>query len=121
MSGQPYDVHAHLQGPVDDLAFYLGRWEDRDDGKAQPQVRRAANTAMDRIDAMLATLHAMRSRLVTEIRASDDAAAARAGALLSNQDHGPDIACDILPPVVPGYLAGVRVRRDAGREGRYLP
>ena len=45
-----------------------------DDSKAQPEVRRAANTAMDEIDAMLRELHALRARLISEIRASDDAA-----------------------------------------------
>ena len=52
------------------LSIALGQWETRDDSKPQPEVRRAANTAMDAIDTMLAALHAMRSRLVGEIRAS---------------------------------------------------
>ena len=79
---QPYDVHARLQDPMGVLAIALGQWEDRDDGKPQPEVRRAANVAMDAIDGMLRDLHAMRARLVGEIRASDDASAARADALL---------------------------------------
>ncbi len=37
------------------LSIALGQWEDRDDSKAQPEVRQAANTAMDTIDAMLAS------------------------------------------------------------------
>jgi hypothetical protein len=53
------------------------------DSKPQPDVRRAANTAMDAIDAMLAALHAMRSRLVGEIRQTDDICNARAGAILA--------------------------------------
>jgi hypothetical protein len=65
------------------LSIALGQWETRDDSKPQPEVRRAANTAMDAIDVMLATLHAMRARLVGEIRASDDASAARVDAMLS--------------------------------------
>jgi len=65
------------------LAIALGQWEDRDDSKPQPDVRRAANTAMDAIDRMLRELHAMRSRLVGEIRQADDASAARADALLA--------------------------------------
>ena len=80
---QPYDVHAKLEDPTGVLAIALGQWEDRYDTKAQPEVRRAANTAMDAIDAMLAGLHQMRSRLVSEIRASDDATAARADAMLA--------------------------------------
>ena len=65
------------------LAVALGQWQARDDSKAQPEIRRAASDAMDEIDTMLAELHKMRSRLVAEIRASDDAAAARADALLA--------------------------------------
>ena len=80
---EPYDVHAKLEDPMGILAVALALWETRDDTKAQPEVRRAGNTAMDAIDAMLADLHAMRSRLVREIRASDDANATRADALLA--------------------------------------
>lgn len=80
---QPYDVYAKLEDPTGVLSVALGQWEDRDDTRPQPEVRRAANTAMDAIDAMLAELHQMRSRLVGEIRASDDATAARADALLA--------------------------------------
>ena len=65
------------------LAVALAQWETREDTKPQAEVRRAANTAMDAIDVMLATLHAMRSRLVGEIRASNDPSAARADAMLT--------------------------------------
>ncbi len=82
-AGQPYDVHAKLEDPMGVLAIALGRWEDRDDSKAQPEVRRAANTAMDAIDGMLAELHKMSSRLVGEIRDSDDARAAQVDAMLA--------------------------------------
>jgi hypothetical protein len=64
------------------LAVALARWMARDDTKAQPEIRRAANTAMDEIDAMLRELYELRARLVTEIRAADDAAAARVDELL---------------------------------------
>jgi hypothetical protein len=83
-----YDVHARLHEPVDLLAFALGQWEDRDDSKAEPEVRRAANTAMDAMDRMLRDLHQLRARLVSEIRASDDAAGARADALLRGRQDG---------------------------------
>ncbi len=94
-----WDVHAKLGDPTFALAAALAQWEVRPDGEPAPDARRAANTAMDAIDAMLAALHGIRSRLVTEVRQADDAAAVRADALLS---MGP-----------PGYLAGVRVRRVA--------
>jgi len=64
------------------LGVALAQWMARDDTRAEPYVRRAANTAMDEIDAMLRELHALRSRLVGEIRASDDMNAARVDALL---------------------------------------
>ena len=57
---EPYDVHAKLDDPMGVLAIALGRWEDRDDTRPQPEVREAANTAMDAIDAMLRELHLMR-------------------------------------------------------------
>jgi hypothetical protein len=65
------------------LAVALARWAARDDGEADPAARQAANTAMDAVDAMLRELHELRARLVSEIRASDDAAAARADQLLA--------------------------------------
>jgi len=64
------------------LGVALAQWMARDDTKAESAIRQAANTAMDEIDAMLRELHALRSRLVSEIRASDDASDARADALL---------------------------------------
>lgn len=65
------------------LGIALARWAERDDTTAQPEVRQAANTAMDAIDAMLAKLYAARSALLTEIRQSDDATATRTDALLT--------------------------------------
>jgi hypothetical protein len=73
---------ARLDGRNAALAGALARWAARDDTKADPGARVAANTAMDEIDAMLAELHALRSRLTREIRDSDDATAARVDALL---------------------------------------
>jgi hypothetical protein len=64
------------------LGIALAQWMARDDTKAQPAIRQAANTAMDQVDAMLSELHALRARLVSEIRDSDDASDARVGALL---------------------------------------
>jgi hypothetical protein len=79
---QPYDVYATLEDPTGVLGVALAQWETRDDSKAQPEIRRAANTAMTEIDRMLRELHAVRARLVGEIRASDDATAARVDAML---------------------------------------
>jgi len=75
-------VH-ELQEQAAVLAAALAQWATRDDSRPQAGVRRAANTAMDAIDAMLAELHALRSRLTGEMRASDDATAARVDALLA--------------------------------------
>ena len=72
-----------IDGHTDVLDEALTTWAGRDDSKPQPEVRRAANTAMDAIDAMRADLGAMRARLLGEIRASDNATAARADALLA--------------------------------------
>jgi hypothetical protein len=80
---QPYDVYAKLEDPVGVLSVALGQWEDRDDSKPQPEVRRAANVAMDAIDGILRDLYVMRARPVGEIRAADDDAAARVDALLA--------------------------------------
>jgi hypothetical protein len=63
----------------------LAQWADRDAAASKAAARRAANTAMDAIDAMLAELHRIRQQLVSEIRAHDDAAAARADELLASR------------------------------------
>jgi hypothetical protein len=80
------DVTGRLgdEGHAGVLGFALAQWAARDDTKADPQARRAANTAMDETDAMLAALHALRARLVSEIRDADDATAARVDALLAS-------------------------------------
>ncbi len=70
------------------LGVALAQWMARDDTKAEPAIRQAANTAMDAIDAMLRELHTLRSCLVSEIRASDDATAARVDALLGEASKG---------------------------------
>ena len=60
-------------------------WEARRADGPDAPARRAANDAMDAIDAALAGLHALRARLVGEIRAADDQAAARADAVLGRR------------------------------------
>jgi hypothetical protein len=80
---QPYGMHARLGDQVLALTAALALWQGRDDTRPQPHVRRAANEAMDTIDEMLRELYAMRSRLVTQIRAADDATGRRVDALLT--------------------------------------
>ena len=82
-AAQPYDVYAKLEDLTGVLSVALGQWEDRDDSKGLAGVRRAANTAIDAIDAILGELYALRSRLLDEMRDSDDATAARVDALLA--------------------------------------
>jgi hypothetical protein len=77
------DATSRLDGHNGVLGVALAIWMARDDSRAQPEVRQAANTAMDSIDAMLAELHQLRARLLSEVHASDRAAAARADALLA--------------------------------------
>ncbi len=81
---QPYDVYARLEDPMGVLAVALAQWEIRDGTRPQPETREAANTAMDAIDSMLRELHAMRSRLVSEIRQADDETGRRVDELLEH-------------------------------------
>ena len=67
---------------------WLSGWPALDD-KADAEVRRSANTAMDMIDAMHAELHLLRSRLVTEIRISDEATGRRVDDLLARCKEEP--------------------------------
>jgi hypothetical protein len=82
------DAASRLDGHLGVLGVALAQWMARDDTRAEPEVRRAANTAMDETDAMIAELHQLRARLVTEIRTSDDATAARADAMLAARRAG---------------------------------
>jgi hypothetical protein len=77
-----------LENLVAVLADSLALWATRDDTKPQPEVRRAANTAGDAIDAMMHELYLARQRLGGEMRDSDDAAMARAAALLASRRGG---------------------------------
>lgn len=67
------------------FAVSLATWATRDDSKAQPAVRVAANDAMDAIDALLRELHGVRSKLLGEIRDHDDIAAVRVDAMLADR------------------------------------
>jgi hypothetical protein len=79
MSGVPGRIEDFTRA----LGAALAAWGRRDDSKAQPEVREAANTAMDAIDAMLAELYRAGAVLAAEVRQSDDTAAARVDAMLA--------------------------------------
>ena len=80
------DATGRLDGHLGVLGVALAEWMGRDDSRAEPEVRQAANRAMDAIDSMIAEAFELRARLVTEIRESDDAAAARVDELLTRKD-----------------------------------
>jgi hypothetical protein len=63
------------------LSTWLAIWGARNEPDAH--ARRCANDAVDAVDAMLRDLHTIRQQLISEIRAADDATAARADALLA--------------------------------------
>jgi hypothetical protein len=78
-----YDsAQSALRGHLGELETALALWATRDDTKAQPDIRQAANDAIDAVDGALRELHGIRAELLGEVRASDDAATARAGELL---------------------------------------
>lgn len=83
---QPGDAYADESAAIlrhaEDTGTFLALWSVRDDSKPNAAARRSANDAMDAIDRALAGLYKLRSRLVDDIRRSDDAAAARVDAVL---------------------------------------
>lgn len=81
-----------LREHVETLTVMLACWGLRDDSLAQPEVRQAANSAVESIDAALATLHRIRNRLVGEIHESDDATMRRSGELLEQIRREREIA-----------------------------
>jgi hypothetical protein len=87
-TGTDPDPAARLDGHLGALGAALAVWATRDDSKAQPEVSTAGHTAVEAIDAMLAELHRVRSRLVGEIREHQDAGMARADALLARYRDG---------------------------------
>jgi hypothetical protein len=76
---------AAIREHADALAAALDVWQDRDAPDAR--ARRCANDAINAIDETLRQLHLVRARLTGEIRAYDDATAARVDELL-RKDHG---------------------------------
>jgi hypothetical protein len=90
MTASPYDdAVSALTSHVGDLGSALAIWSARDETRPCPEARRAANDAMDAVDGALAELHRLRTRLLSDIRVSDDATAARADARLARaaRDH----------------------------------
>lgn len=82
MTSSPYDAAlSAILEHVENLGAWLAIWEHRREPDAH--ARRCASDAVDAIDAALRELHTIRARLVSEIRAADDATAARADELLT--------------------------------------
>ncbi len=73
-----------LRDNVENLGAWLAIWEARSEPDAH--ARRCANDAVDAIDTMLRDLYTIRARLITQIRVSDDASAARIDKLLAGSD-----------------------------------
>jgi hypothetical protein len=80
------DALSAIRNHAEDLGGWLGIWENRSEPDAH--ARRCANDAVDAIDAMLRDLYKVRQQLISEIRDSDDASAARADALLARTREG---------------------------------
>ncbi len=79
---QPYDVYARLEDPMGVLSIALGQWGSATTpGRSLTSAR--PRTRLWTPSTRCAELHAMRARLVGEIRAGDDATAARADAMLA--------------------------------------
>ena len=74
-----------IRGHVDDLGTWLAVWSGRDDSRPDADARRCAGDAVKAFDAMLGHLYGVRTQLVSEIRKSDDQAAARTDALLRSR------------------------------------
>jgi hypothetical protein len=82
------DPMTALQDQLGILGTALAQWDQRETAAGEAAVRRAASTAVNAIDAMLRDLYLIRGRLVSEIRAADDATAARTDALLARRRDG---------------------------------
>ncbi len=81
MTASPYDAPlSAIREHVENAATWLGIWEAPKEPDAS--ARRCASDAVDATDAMLRNLYLVRGWLTCEIRASDDASAARADELL---------------------------------------
>ena len=79
------DATSRLEDHNGVLGVALAQWAARDDTRAQPAIRQAANTAMDAIDSMLAELHQLRARLVPRPGPAMTTPRLRADALLARE------------------------------------
>ena len=59
------------------LAVALAQWADRDTAQDKAAAKRAGNTVVDAIDALLRDLYLLRGSLVQQIRQADDGARSR--------------------------------------------
>jgi len=81
VTASPYDAPlSAIREHVENLAAWLGIWENRSEPDAH--ARRCTSDAVNALDSMLRQLYRVRGWLTCEIRASDDASAARADELL---------------------------------------
>ena len=90
---------AALRHDVETLAVALSWWSTRDDSKPQPEVREYANLAVSTVDSLSRLLYQTRSRLLGEMRQSDDAAMVRTEKLLARfRDDKTAKPCTFLVP-----------------------
>jgi hypothetical protein len=85
VTGPLEGLGGRLADLAEQLGVSLGQWAYRDEAADPAAAVRAGGTALETIDAMLAGLHKARSALVTEIRADQDATAARVDAMLAER------------------------------------
>jgi hypothetical protein len=71
---------------VDNLAVWTAIWQARAEPDAH--ARRCASDAIDAADRAIGTLHRIRGELVGQVRAADDATAARVDELLARTSDG---------------------------------
>lgn len=72
-----------IAGQLEYLPAVVATWEARSDTRPDAEARHAGSDAIDIIDDALTALHALRALLISQIRTSDDAHAARVDELLA--------------------------------------
>jgi hypothetical protein len=66
------DLMTSMRERTSVLGAALAQWADRGTAKDKAAARRAGDTAVDAIDALLRDLFVLRGRLVQELRQADD-------------------------------------------------